>query len=401
MSPVSRGRKPKKNKNKKAKNRPSHFRPQPRPGWFDQATAAVLDGAATLTSATSPRELQQRTAELVGEQLHWALHDVGMGLDFTRWFIELVAATDRARLTADGDERVRLDLLLHGLAAIAPFTGEGVVEVIGKPRPADGDGVPPWAYDTRAVEATGDVVRLLDTYGTRFGVIATYRYPGEADTSAYLFDIASDWTPVLAGGGVYDDTAQAEAAWRAAVGESADAAVSRPVETGADLACLVDFARDLMGDESRAVMNEYFRVEHRILKLALALEERGIDLPDPVYFRGDHLSMAGEFTDWHVQRFGVAPDPDDVGVVAEAWSEGIIGETAYAVSPERARVASLLIGDMYEPTYARSALALLPQWSTWLAERADLPAPLRERVLAAAEKAATREPRLSGSEAFR
>lgn len=395
---MSRGRKPK--KNKKAKNRPSQLRRQPRPDWFDQATAAVLDGAATLTSAASPGDLQQRTAELVGGQLHWALHDVGRGLDFTRWFIELVAAIDRARLTADGDERVRLDLLLHGLAAIAPFTSGGIVETIGKARPADGDGVPPWAYDTRAVEATGDVVRLLDTYGTRFGVIATYRYPGEADTSAYLFDIVSDSTPILAGAGVYDDTAQAEAAWRAAVGESADAAVSRPVETGDDLACLVEFARDLMGDESREVMNEYFRVEHRVLKLALALEERGIDLPDPRYFRGDHLSMAAEFTDWHVQRFGVAPDPDDVGVLAEECSQGIIGETVYGVSPGRATAASHLIGDMYEPDHARAALALLPRWSTWLAERADLPAPLRERVLAAAEKAATREPRLSRPEAF-
>ncbi|CRK57484.1 hypothetical protein [Alloactinosynnema sp. L-07] len=395
---MSRGRKPK--KNKKAKNRPSQPRRQPRPDWFDQATAAVLDGAATLTLAVSPSDLQQRTAELVGEQLHWALYDIRMGLHFSRWFIELVAATDRARLTAEGDERLRLDLLRHGLVAIAPYTREGIVEAIGTPSPADGDGVPSWAHDTRAVQATGDVVRLVDTYGTRFGVIATYRYPGEADTSAYLFDVVSDSTPTLAGAGVYDDTAQAEAAWRAAVGESADAAVSRPVENGDELACLVDFARDLMGDETREVLNEHFRVENRILKLALALEERGIDLPDGEYFRGDHLSMAAEFTDWHVQRFGLAPDPDDVDVLADEWSQGIIGETAYGVSPGRARVASLLIGDMYEPDHARAAIALLPLWSTWLAERADLPAPLREQVLAAAEKAATHKPRLSGSEAF-
>jgi hypothetical protein len=57
--------------------------------------------------------------------------------------------------------------------------------------------------------ATGEVRRLRDTYGTRFGVITEYVFPGDAGSGWYLWDIDASGFVVLADAGVYDDVDQA------------------------------------------------------------------------------------------------------------------------------------------------------------------------------------------------
>jgi hypothetical protein len=95
MSPVSRGRKPKKSKSSR-KSRPALplglrsddaavrsisplaalerlVGPPVRPEWFDRAIKTVLDGAEALASAPGPRALEQLTAELLGAELYLAV----------------------------------------------------------------------------------------------------------------------------------------------------------------------------------------------------------------------------------------------------------------------------------------------------------------------------------------
>lgn len=81
---------------------------------------------------------------------------------------------------------------------------------------------PAWLELLPDIKATGDVRVMRDAYGTRFGVIAGFSYPGGVDPSVYLFDIDASGLIGLAGAGVFDDVAQAAAAWREEVGVSAE-----------------------------------------------------------------------------------------------------------------------------------------------------------------------------------
>ena len=65
-----------------------------------------------------------------------------------------------------------------------------------------------------AIEATGDVHVLQDVYGTRFGVIAGFAYPGGVGPSVYLLGFDASEYLSLAAAGVFDDGESAVAAWR-------------------------------------------------------------------------------------------------------------------------------------------------------------------------------------------
>jgi hypothetical protein len=88
VSPVSRGRKPKKSAKRATRPAPARTvrqlvaRPasafavlqnslgsEERPARFDDSIRRVLDGAAALVAATGPRELEQLTTELVGAEV--------------------------------------------------------------------------------------------------------------------------------------------------------------------------------------------------------------------------------------------------------------------------------------------------------------------------------------------
>jgi hypothetical protein len=63
----------------------------------------------------------------------------------------------------------------------------------------------------RWLRADGDVVRLRDVWGTRYGVIAGFSYGGR-DRSVFLFDVDTDFYNVVVGAGDFDDTEQIVAA---------------------------------------------------------------------------------------------------------------------------------------------------------------------------------------------
>jgi hypothetical protein len=366
MSPVSRGRKQKKTKKRAGSPGSGLTRPmgsRPRPAWFDPAIKAVLGGTEAVDSASGPRELEDATAELLGAELYRVLREDRDGLWFDWWFAELVTAAAH-----QGASR-----LLQGLAAIG--TPPLAQKAVAAHRRLHGKTTLP------KVTATGEVFRMRDAYGTRFAVLAGF------SDGTFLFDVDTSRGARLVGGRVHDDVTQAAAAWLATIGDTAGETEPRPVEDMRDLLCLVHLDigdNEIMGDESRAVMDGWFRVRRRIDDLGAGLRKRGRRLPpaESLFNDIDTSQMTDDFCEWYFSLHGTEPDMDAVHALAEEWMEGALPETWFSVSPDRIAFQRTLIGDwLPDHPLTLAVTSLLPEWVTWLGR--DLPAQLRERVEAA------------------
>jgi hypothetical protein len=363
--------------------------PAPQPEWFDEAIESVLDGAEVLASAPGPRALEQLTAELLGAELYRAVVEESYGLRFDLWLEELVAAT-AARVGETADEAAYL--LLHGLASVAT---PGLASVAAGRRDRvrrlmGGRGLPSWLADLPKIAATGEVLRMRDAYGTRFAVIAGFRYPSEADPSAFLFDIDASGFVKLVDAGVYDDVDRAVDAWRANVGAAAEGVSPQSVTDPDQLLCLVHCDVDdeqVMGDESRTVLDNWFRAPRRIHDLAEALRRKGLRFPayESLYHDLDTKPMVEQFSAWHAASHGTRPDTAAVEALAGDWVEGALPETWFSVSPRRVEFQLDLINDDWIPDdpITIAVKELLPRWVRWLTEQADLPHHLSAPTIAA------------------
>lgn len=415
MSPVSRGRKRKKKSGSGSRRttQPGARRPavvdgsvsgldvvrglagpRERPAWFDVSSASVLGAADALLAAAGPRELEQRTSELVGRELHRALYEMQRGLWFDWWFEELVAAAAaRVESAADVDALAAVHRLLHGLASIgSPALSSPALRPLRRAATVLGERVPGWLRGIPKVSATGEVVRMRDVYGTRSAVIAGFEHRGERDPSVFLFDIDASGFIEVVGSGVHTDVEQAARAWRAAVGDAADGAVVEPVERSDDL---LPLAHADVGDEmrlmepARPVLDNWFRANRRIHDLVPALRRRGTPLPTAysLYHDLDPLLMTSEFSTWHAERHGGEPDPEVAEALAAEWMEGALPQDWFAASPERVRHRYNLIGDWIpDDPVTRGVMAMMPEWVRWLGERAGLDDRFRDRALAVARR---------------
>jgi hypothetical protein len=432
MSPVSRGRKPKKSKKKAGSRRSaaprsstsvavtptSKFEPgwlqelagqRDEPDWWEASHDRVLDASVGLLAAAGPRTLEQAVAELIGGELHASIlrEESGLGLDI--WGMRLVdRAAARASAPAEsGDARTGPVWLLHGLASFgsAGLATDARQRALAASRSLPGDrwrSLPGWLSQQPA--ATGDVRVIRDVYGTRTGVLAGFRYPADASPWVYLIDLDASGAVRLAGGGAFDDMDQAASAWRAAVGDSAADAVPEAA-TGESLTALVYYEHQeelLFGDESLAVMIEWYRAGLRGQEVMAAAEAHGIALPAPRYlFAGiDYMSAAKAFTDWYSSRHGHVPPKQPVRYLAEEWLEGMLPGTEHMVSPARSRFYHELIDDWQEGQERDAALDLLPEWVRWNGEESGVPALFLERAVSAATgnvaDAEHEDPRLQG-----
>jgi hypothetical protein len=410
MSPVSRGRKPKKKSGKaaRAKMRKSTvsapLSAEP-PQWFDPAIDRILDRAEGLLAAQSPRELEQMVAELLGAEMHRALNQERSGLWF-EWLVEELIDGAELRITGDpgpaGPAWAASWRLLYGLTSIVtPALMSFALEALAAARKALPSGAvadqPDWLTALPKIAATGDVQEMHDVYGTRFAVIAGYRYPGVAQEHMFIFDVDACGEVVLASAGMFDDAEQAAAAWRYSLGEAAAGVVPTPVNTSERLLCLayLDQGEDhLIGSESRAAIDNYFRVPRRIYELQKVLRKKRMPLPEARSLFDD-IEIEPEveaFTAWYRQRHGGPPDPEVVEAVAWEWLEGALPGTSHSASPHRAKHRLVLISDWRPDPIAEPAAELLPDWVRWNAEQSGLPEQLTERAVAAAAKLGDTEP---------
>jgi hypothetical protein len=419
MSPVSRGRKSK--KAKKGKKPPARAtssgwakaarrefgvsssasagfsRPLDRyTQWWEPSHERVIAASGGLLAAPGPRVLEQATAELVGAELYDAVREERYGLRFDLWAVELVDRTAKRIVDAasHGDDSWRGPWwLLHGLASIGSYglggyAWEQALKAAGSLPPGVQAADPGWLRLLPEIKATGDVRVMRDAYGTRFGVTAAMSYPGGVDPSVYLMDIDASELIGLAGAGVFDDMDQAAAAWREQVGVSAEG-LTPVLATPESLTCLVYCEHEeqqVIGDEPRTLMDNWFRGPRRMRDVHDALQERGIVLPEysPRYQDIDVAPMADPFTRWYSERHGDQPSRDVVEALAEEWLEGMLPGTEHSVSPSRSKSFRGLISDWLDDPVTDAALALLPEWVRWNGEQAGISAPLIEHAVSAA-----------------
>jgi hypothetical protein len=178
------------------------------------------------------------------------------------------------------------------------------------------------------------------------------------------------------------------AAGREQVGVSAEGLTPVPA-TPESLTCLVYCEHEeqqVIGDESRMLMDNWFRGPRRMRDVHDALHERGIVLPEyhPLFHDIDVAPMTGPFTRWYSERHGSQPSRDAVEALAAEWLEGMLPGTEHSVSPSRSEFFRGLIGDWIDDPVTDAALALLPEWVRWNGEQAGTPAPLIEQAVSAA-----------------
>ncbi|MRH92090.1 hypothetical protein GFY24_32415 [Nocardia sp. SYP-A9097] len=252
------------------------------PSWFDESIRQVLAHRRVLMLAKCPRELEQATAELLGEQLHRALRSRDFNLYFDWWFGELATTvlTRTGAPTPPGDPDQSTWWLLQGLLALAPtdFLIPPVQDFLDA---ATGQCEPPWLPLSCRVQATGDIWQLTAAEQTRLGIIAGYEYPGGADQHVYLFDVETCSPMELLGADTFDTVEQATRAWCTTVGPGA--AKSRPtvITDPASLAFL-PYCCDLThvtGLESRNRLDNWFRAARRIEELMITLRRLGTPVP--------------------------------------------------------------------------------------------------------------------------
>jgi hypothetical protein len=261
-----------------------------RPPWWEPSFERLIAASAGLLTAQGPQALEQATAELVGAELYRVVHEHGTGFRLDMWAMELVGHAVKRMTDAAGRGDVSWRgpwWLLHGLASIGSyglggFAWEQASEAAGSlPRDVLA-AEPAWLKLLPDIKATGDVRLMRDTYGTRFGVIASFCYPGGVDPSVYLLDIDGCGDTVLAGAGVFDDLESAAAAWREQVGVSAEG-LTAVLATSESLACLVYCEHEeayISGSESRTQMDNWFRGPRRIGDTYRALHQHGVVLPE-------------------------------------------------------------------------------------------------------------------------
>ncbi|MDQ2881913.1 MAG: hypothetical protein M3Y48_11985 [Actinomycetota bacterium] len=373
--------------------------PRQRPEWFDSSIKNVLDRAGVVMAAQGHRELEQATAELLGAELHRVLREEREGMWFSWWFEELVeAATARVQEELGSPDGAWAPVwrLLHGLTSIgSPALASVAQTALGRARKAlRGDPVvrqqPDWLRQLARITATGEVWEMRDAYGARIALIAGLSYPGGVDRSVFLFDIDACGFIEIVNAGVFDDVAQAAAAWRALVGDPAHSAPPERVESAERLLCLVHCESGeemLRGTESRTVLDNWFRARRRIHDLADALRKRGVSLPEArsLYHDLDTDPMAAAFTGWHVRRHGIEPDPEAVDALAREWMEGTLPDTWHSASPHRVQFQLTLINDWIpDDPITIAAKALLPEWVRWHGEQAGLTEHLVNRAVAVA-----------------
>jgi hypothetical protein len=393
MSPVSKNRSRKRGSKREWTDPEPEIAQPPLPSWYPASIEAVLGGVDGLVRTTGARELEQATCELLGAQLYPAVHDGQHGLFLNWWFGELTAAA--AARVRESDDLTGHWWLLHGLAAIgAPALRSFARQQINNLLPVARrrSAYPRWLATTHQVKATGDGWRMQDTYGTRIAVLAGMSYRHGTDPSVFLFDVDACGFPTLAGAGSYDDLAQAAAAWRAQVGDTADGTEPVEVRTGDELSCLAycDIGADLVaGDETRDRLDNWFRADRCLHDLALALRKTPLLWPEPesVFGELDLEPMATEFSRWHAEHHGTEPDREIVEALTEEWLEGALPETRYLISPHRVADRRALIADCWIPDHPDTVavLSLLVEWTRWLGQRSGLPAELVDRAVAAAD----------------
>lgn len=237
-----------------------------------------------------------------------------------------------------------------------------------------------------APEVTGPVLWTSDRYGSRFAVVAPIT-TAEEPVRWYLWDIdACGHDAFTVHSAYYPSSDAAFAAWQHGVGETASAGTElAPAGDQWLPAALLPTEMGFMrpGGESPEQLTEYHRSK-RLAELVTRALPRTADRPDTGLTAA---TAAAEFTAWHRAHVSDPSAPPEnldelAEELAESWTVSGIDTVFATCSPHRVGLCVLHARNYYVDDFAEEVLALLPDWTRWLAARSGLPQELADRSLA-------------------
>jgi hypothetical protein len=232
---------------------------------------------------------------------------------------------------------------------------------------------------------TGSVLWSRDAYGSRFGVVAPLR-TGDGPDRWYLWDIDACGHEAFTVHSRYHATPdEALADWQAGVGApAADGTVLAPVDDPGLLDDLMPRELGMMRPGGENV--EQFAEYHRSKRLAEAV----LDAIEPVRPHRtsapadlDRTTAANLFAAWLREHRPDRSRPDDfeelVAELADSWHISGPADLYHTCSPHRVALAAEHIRGYYQDDFAADLMALLPDWTAWLADRNATPTHLADR----------------------
>lgn len=274
--------------------------------------------------------------------------------------------------------------VLTGVANVLPYPdSQAALDAIKRLRDTSGWRVLPPAPPGPVV--TGPVVWTRDRYGSRFAVIAPITMDGQPERW-YLWDVdACGFRPFTVHCGFFATAEAALAAWQAGVGQIAAAGT---VPTRVDDTWLANELLPLgqgfldSGGEIVGPFTEYYRGKRLAEAVKQALPPR--DTPSE---RGLDVSTAAkEFAAWlRARDTDQRHLPEDLDTLtaelADSWNLNGIAAVYATCSPHRVGLCVPHLRNFYLEEFAEQLVALLPEWTRWLAERNATPPELAVRCL--------------------
>jgi len=346
--------------------------------------AELLEFAATRSDTDLEDELCVRIGARLAE-LDDATIDNHVGPNvFAEAVIDAAVQAVGAALAGEADGKTRAWRLLTAVAGIVndPLS-ERVTKSIDDLRARPG-GDPLPTTPTGPV-ITGPVLWTRDAYGSRFAVAAPFRTT-DGPERWYLWDIDACGHGAFTVHSRYHATPDdALADWQAGVGApAADGTVLASVDDPGLLDDLMPRELGMMRPGGENV--EQFAEYHRSKRLAEAV----LDAVEPVRPHRtsapadlDRTTVAALFTTWFRERRPDRSRPDDleeiVTELADSWQIGDAHHLYHTCSPHRVALAVEHIRGYYQDDFAADLIALLPDWTAWLADRNATPAHLADR----------------------
>jgi hypothetical protein len=272
--------------------------------------------------------------------------------------------------------------VLTAVAGILPSPDcEIAIEAIARLRDGAGRRVLP--AELQGPVVTGSVLWTRDRYGSRFAVAAPITTVDQP-VRWYLWDIdACGHLAFTVHSAFYPTPDAALAAWRAGVGQIAAASTElAPVDDPWLLAELLPAEEGLLrsGGESVEQFAEYHRSKRLAEAVKQAMQQRGIRPGSSL----DAAAAAVEFAAWLRARDADQQElPENVDELAtelaDSWSINNIDAVFAACSPHRVALCVLHVRNYYLDEFADELMALLPEWTRWLAARNATPPELADR----------------------
>ncbi|WP_194923307.1 hypothetical protein [Catenulispora pinisilvae] len=253
---------------------------------------------------------------------------------------------------------------------------------------------------------TGSALWCRDVYGTRFAITAPFT-AAEGTDRWYLWDIdVCSGEPHTVGAGYFADAEQAFTAWQSAVGPDATSRSRFEPVSDADLAARIlpvaSVPRD--GGESEPQLAEFHRCRRLAQELRASDRLGGGARTQSAWPEQQAVQDAwiAEFVTWRAEhRPGQSAVPEGFTVdnerieesevyneLALTWLDEEFPDLAHTCSPHQIALTATAIRDLYDADFAHVLLRLLPDLTTWLAERMALPQDAADQVRASAEHAA-------------